>query len=189
MHKYPFDIDLPKAIQAISVLLNSKRDSTMDYKEILRLLYSVEREILQEKCYPFIGDQILWTVNGPVMKTIYELCQIKYRSDIWDKTFNIIGNDIKLIGNASVFLLSKFELKKIQEIAQSSNPDDPFKFKEWIENKPAIGHVKEICFKDILKSIGRETYEKEIINTYQTNKRTLQFFGMEGIDVLSRTNS
>jgi hypothetical protein len=132
METYPFQIDFPKAIQAVSVLLHARRYQTMDYAEMLRLLYAIERDILQEKCYPFIGDSIFWTVSGPVMKTINKLCLSKYHCNIcdkvfqsqfkiWDKTFQMIGNDIKLIDNISVSLLSKFEVKKLREFAKNLN--------------------------------------------------------------------
>jgi uncharacterized phage-associated protein len=156
-----FPLQVGKAIQAIGVLFRQDGVNRMNYMRLLKLLYIADREALKETGRPITGGPVVAMERGPVLEEVYDLIRGQHQEmPLWDRYLRKDKYTLQLVSDPDVRKLSKYEIKKLQEIAERHQNDDEWSlsqfthtFEEWRKNS-AGASCRPIAFKDILKAIG-----------------------------------
>ena len=156
-----FPLQVEKAVQAVGVLFRQDGVKCMNYMRLLKLLYIADREALKETGRPITGGPMMAMDRGPVLAEVYDLiCGQHENLPAWDRFLKKDRYTVELVKNPDVRKLSRFEIKKLQEIADRHRNDDEWSlsqftrgFEEWKKNDPGKS-CKSILLKDILKAVG-----------------------------------
>lgn len=166
-----FRLDVKKVVQAIGVLFREDGVDRMAYMRVLKLLYLADRITLAETGRPITGGPVFAMKRGPVLTEVYDLIHGQHTEmPIWDKFFLRQRYNLEIRGDhPDVGALSKYEIKKLKEIAtQYANHDEwqlvevTHEFPEWIKNNPGDSR-KRIPLQDILEAVGKGTDAEAII--------------------------
>ncbi len=157
-----FVFNVSKAIQAIGVLLHTSSTSHMNYMRLLKLLYIADRESLRDTGRPITGDRVMAMERGPLPSTVYSLIKGQHmEAPRWNKFFHRQRYEIGLTGEPGVGELSRYEIEKLEEIAQRYEDKDEWEmvqltheFPEWKKNDPGQS-ARPIPVEDILEAVGR----------------------------------
>src|SRR5580704_6554415 len=120
-----FPLKVGKAIQAIGVLFRHDRVNRMNYMRLLKLLYIADRESLRETGRPITGGPIVAMERGPVLEEVYELIRGQHVGmPVWDEYLRKDRYDLELVADPDVRQLSRYEIAKLQDVAQRHREDD-----------------------------------------------------------------
>jgi uncharacterized phage-associated protein len=161
-----FRVDVAKTIQCICLLLKAMKKDRLEYISLLKLLYIADRESLAERGAPITGDVPVAMRNGPVLSAVYSLIRLERERDLvqWLQFLHTEDYDLQMKGDPGTALLSKYEERKLSEIAQRfaghswrELVDHTHTFEEWKLNDPDKEgvSVRVISLDDILRAVGR----------------------------------
>lgn len=160
---YPFVFDIPKAIQAVGVLLRSSMGRRMNYLRLLKLLYIADRESLHDKGRPITGSRAVAMPRGPVPTAVTNFIRGPHvEMPRWNKYFRVDGYEIgRTDAEPDIGELTRYELEKLEEIIRRYRDKDEWamvqethKFPEWIKNDPGESS-RPLSLEDILAAVGR----------------------------------
>ena len=165
-----FRLDVKKAIQAIGVLFRADGVKRMNYMRLLKLLYVADRESLAETGRPITGGPVLAMPRGPVLEHVFALIRGQHlEMPMWDTFLRKERYDLEIVNDPDVGALSKYEIRKLQEIAEKHANDDEWEMvrlthqlPEWIKNNPGASS-KPIPLTDILEALGKGDEAAEIM--------------------------
>jgi uncharacterized phage-associated protein len=158
MHEFPFNYR--KALQASAALLRLSPSQEMSRLRLLKLLYIATRESVQEKGYPLVADRFASLDNGPILSRLYNIIKGEdvYSVD-WGKHVSRKGYMLQLQDDPGNDLLSRYEMRKLQDISMRMQDCDDFDivrethtFAEWQDPK---GSSIPIEMRDLLRAVGR----------------------------------
>lgn len=157
-----FRFNFGKTLQAVAVLLRAHPLQVMGRVRLLKLLYIADRESLRDRGAPITGDHAVAMKNGPVLSETYDLIKGTHiRAPQWSEHFENIGCDVRLLTDPGTGRLSRYEIEKLNEVAQTFEHEDDWElaertheFPEWQKNDPGDSS-RPIPFEDILKAVGR----------------------------------
>ena len=156
-----FPLQVEKAVQAIGVLYRQDRVKRMNYMRLLKLLYIANREAIKETGRPITGGSVTAMERGPVLQDVYDLIRGRHAEmPLWDRYFQKDKYSLELVSDPDVRKLSKYEIDKLQQIAQKHENDDEWdlshlthSFEEWKKNDPGTSS-RPIPLNDILEAVG-----------------------------------
>jgi uncharacterized phage-associated protein len=165
-----FRFDVKKAVQAIGVLFREDGVKRMAYMRVLKLLYVADRQTLAETGRPITGGPVIAMKHGPVLGEVYDLILGQHtQMPLWDTFFRKQRYSLELASDPDVGALSKYEIKKLQEVAAKYADCDEWQlvqatheFPEWIKNNPGIS-AQSIPLRDILEAVGKGADAEVII--------------------------
>ncbi len=139
-----FPLSVAKTIQALGVLFRSDRVTCMNSMRLLKLLYIADREALKETGRPITGGPVAALERGPVLEEVYDLIRGQHREmPLWSSFVRRNRYEVELLREPDVGQLSKYEIRKLQAIAERHEQDDEWalsqlthKFPEWQKNDP-----------------------------------------------------
>jgi uncharacterized phage-associated protein len=158
----------------------------MNYMRLLKLLYVADRESLSETGRPITGGPVLAMPRGPVLEEVYHLIRGQHiEMPTWDQFLRKERYDLEMIDDPDVGALSKYEIKKLQEVAAiHANHDEwemvgiTHQLPEWIKNDPGSSS-KAIPLRDILEAIGKADQAEEIIEEAQELARVRNLLAIQ----------
>jgi uncharacterized phage-associated protein len=179
-----FPLRVEKAIEAIGVLFRTDRVSRMNYMRVLKLLYIADREALRETGRPITGGPAVAMERGPVLEEVYDLIRGQHRQmPVWDEYFQKDRYDLKRINDPDVRQLSRYEIRKLQEVAKEHSEFDEWelsrlthKFAEWQKNDPGTSS-RPIPLGDTLEAVGQGKAVAEIVEEACEKVRIERLFG------------
>lgn len=154
--------DTVKVTQAAGILLK-RYNGFITRKRLLKLLYIVDRELIQQTRRPLTGDKPVAMDHGPVLSKTYDLLKGESSGyEIWNRYIQQIAPYThKLIEDPGIGKLSKLELAKLDEITQRYwwIDDDElseltYDFPEWKRNEPPKGSRNLIPIEHVLEALG-----------------------------------
>jgi uncharacterized phage-associated protein len=165
-----FPLNVQKAIQAIGVLFRSDAVKRMNYMRLLKLLYIGDREALRETGRPITGGPVTAMERGPVLEEVYDLIRGQHREmPVWDKYFRTDRYALELAKDPDVGQLSRYEIRKLQEVSRTYAEDDEWmlsrlthEFPEWKKNNPGTSS-RPIPLKDTLEAVGQSEAVQDIL--------------------------
>jgi uncharacterized phage-associated protein len=157
-----FPLKVNKAIQAIGVLFRQDRVNRMNSMRLLKLLYVADRESLKERGRPITGGPMVAMERGPVLEEVYDLIRGQHvEMLVWDEYLRQARYDLELLKDPDVRQLSRYEIAKLQEVAQRYAEDDEWAlsrhthgFAEWQKHDPGKS-CRPIPLDDLLEAVGR----------------------------------
>lgn len=158
-----FRLNKQKATEAAGVLLRCAPNKQMTRLRILKLLYMADRESLIEKGRPITGDRIVAMDHGPVLSGIYDIIKNSHADPgPWPHFIKSEHNDVILMNDPGVGELSRYEVKKLQEIWHRYEDmpeweivdDIMHKLPEYVKHKPAAGSSRHIPHRDVMIAAG-----------------------------------
>lgn len=166
-----FPLHVEKVIQAIGVLFRQDGVKRMNYMRLLKLLYIADREAIKETARPITGGPVVAMARGPVLEEVYDLIRGQHQGmPLWDRFLKKDRYTLEIVHNPDVKKLAKYEIKKLQEVAERHQNDDEWAlsqhthtFAEWQRNAPGTS-CRPIAVADILKAIGLTDCADEIID-------------------------
>jgi uncharacterized phage-associated protein len=180
----PFDI--LKVAQACAVLLKSEPSRRMSRLRLLKLLYIAEREYLQERGRPITGDRVVAMDHGPVLSRTYDLIKgTDAAAATWGQYLRTLGpRDVELGEDTGVGKLSRFEIEKLQQVAERLAGMDDWSvaelthgFPEWEKNAPPKGTSKPIPLDDLLAATGRLDQKDSLLADERALQTVNRIFG------------
>ncbi len=156
-----FPIQVEKAIQAIGVVYRHDRVKRMSYLRLLKLLYIADREAIKETGRPITGGSVVAMERGTVLEDVYNLIRGRHpEMPLWDRYLQTDRFYLVLIADPDVRKLSRYEIEKLQLVAQRHENDDEWvlsdlthRFGEWKKNDPGSSS-RPIPLTDILEGVG-----------------------------------
>jgi uncharacterized phage-associated protein len=179
-----FPVDVKKTIQAIGVLFREDGVKRMNYMRLLKLLYIADRESLAETARPITGGPAVAMARGPVLKEVYDLIKgVHLGMPLWDSYLRKDRYALELVSDPDVGRLSKYEIRKLQEIAKRHAEDDEWEmsrlsheFPEWIKNSQG-GSSQLIPLEDTLEAVGNGDASAGILEEAQELARIQGILG------------
>ncbi|MBX9678954.1 MAG: SocA family protein [Gemmataceae bacterium] len=155
-----FPLDVAKVIQAIGVLFREDGVQSMNYMRLLKLLYIADREAILETEQPIVGGPFIAMERGPVLEEVYDLIRGQHTDmPLWGDFLETKRYNIELIQKPDVKKLSRYEIKKLQDVSRRYIFQDEWdlakithEFPEWIKNNPGSSSRK-IPLDDILDAL------------------------------------
>lgn len=181
-----FPLHVEKAIQAIGVLFRQDGVNRMNYMRLLKLLYIADREAITETGRAIIGGPIVAMERGPVLEEVYELIRGQHKDmPLWDGFLKKDRYALELVGDPDVKKLSKYEIRKLQEVGHRHEDDDEWalsqlthSFAEWKKNDPGTS-CRPISFHDLLEAVGLAASAQEIAEDMQHLTRIQRELGRQ----------
>lgn len=174
-----FIFDGRKTIQAAGILVAN--DRVISRKRLLKLLYIADREALKEVGRPISGDRLVALPQGPVLSNFYNM--MKKPDAEMSEFFQSSGIYLKLIKDPDVDELNRFEIKKLNEIAErfkDSDADDlselTHTFPEWIKHNPGTSS-ETIPIEDILQAMDAADQIEFVRNNAKQSKGVEELWG------------
>ena len=179
-----FPLKVEKAIQAIGVLFRNDRVRRMNYMRVLKLLYIADREALGETGRPITGGPAVAMERGPVLEEVYDLIRgLHAEMPTWDEHFQKDRYDLVLRKDTDVGRLSRYEIRKLQAVAQKYAECDEWElsrlthaFAEWKKNDPGTSS-RPIPLADMLEAAGQGESAGEIVEEACEKVRIERLFG------------
>lgn len=164
-----FPLHVEKTIQAIGVLFRHDGMDCMNSMRILKLLYIADRESIQETGRAIVGGPIVAMERGPVLLEVYDLIRGQHKDmPLWDEFYRTVDYSLAMRKHPDVKKLSKYQIGKLQEVAERHKKDDEWalsnlthQFPEWEKNNPGKS-CRPISFDDLLDAIGMSDQSAEI---------------------------
>lgn len=178
-------LNIQKTAQAVGVLLRCERRQQMSKLRLLKLLYIADRESLQETGRPIIGRKVVAMDHGPLHSEVLDLINGRhFHEPEWSKFFFREGYRVELIQDPGVGDLSRYEIDKLQEIAQRYDDFSDWQvahevthgFAEWKKNWRE-GTSAVIPFEDIIDAVGRSADAAAILSDVKTAAEFDRIFG------------
>lgn len=185
MRTAPFKFNQQKAMQALAYLLKQKQITKTDnYMRALKLLYIADRESLKETGESITSDRFVAMERGPTLSNLYDLVKQRSFGVIeWDKYFQRIGFEIRLIDDPGNSKLCRYEIKKLQEISERYRDKDEWEvaketetFLEWGKNPPGQSS-RPIPLVDLLEAVGKKEWLDIILKRAAENDAAQELFG------------
>jgi uncharacterized phage-associated protein len=173
-----------KALQSIAVLFHEEGTREMDRLRILKLLYIVERETLQETGRRFLPCRLVALDHGPLHSAVYDLIKGQHPDEqLFYQFFSKHGYRVVLNNDPGISELSRFELEKLRRVVNryldlaswDLAHGITHEFSEWKNNYQA-DTSSEIDLTDLLKSVGREAELETILQDYQERQQLQNCF-------------
>src|SRR5437762_861334 len=115
---FRFTCNVPKAIEAIGVLLGAEPTHCTNFMRLLKLLYIADRESIQDHRRPITGDHPIAMRRGPVLETVYRLIKQQHPDfPSWSEFFSTDRFLLRMVKRPGVGRLSPYEVEKLQEIS------------------------------------------------------------------------
>ncbi|MBM4042280.1 MAG: DUF4065 domain-containing protein [Planctomycetes bacterium] len=179
-----FRFDFRKTVEAAGVLLRSRPPHMMGRVRLLKLLYLADRESLKETGAPITGDEAVAMKHGPVPSETYDLIKGEHiRTAEWSGFFENMDYYVRLANQPGTGSLSRYEIEKLNEIAERFENDDEWAvaekthdLPEWRKNDPGDSS-RPIPFEDILEAVGRGAQIPEIRAEAQADEHFARLFG------------
>jgi len=177
-----------KATEAAAKFLTFRKDQTMNYLGLIKLLYTADRIAFERLNESITGDTYVAMKYGPVLSNVYDL--IKGNADSENFWYSYIHKDssykVRLKADPGVQHLSRAELKIIYQVYEDVGHLDRFElaekthqdFPEWEDPLPLKS--KPIYIEEILKNLGKSEEEiEEIRDIIQMNQRLDELLNVE----------
>lgn len=166
----PFDP--MKVTQAGVVLLKTEPAKRMSRLRLLKLLYIADREALKERSRPITGDRPAAMDHGPILSHTYDMIKgADASSPMWEQHLRSVGRDIELAADPGVDKLSRYEVRKLQEVAARLRDESDWDvaeythgFPEWQKNRPPAKSSKPIPLDDLLDALGLADRKQELLS-------------------------
>jgi uncharacterized phage-associated protein len=180
MHEFPFNYT--KSIQAAAALLRLSPSQEMSQLRLLKLLYIATRESFQEKGYPLVADRYASLDNGPILSRLYNIIKGEDVYSVnWSQHIARDGYMLQLQRDPGNDLLSRYEMRKLQEISTRMRDRDDFDivnethtFAEWRDPQ---GSSIPIDMRDLLRAVGREEIADDIEAEADAQRNIAQALG------------
>lgn len=180
--------EVEKVIQAAAVLLGTAHGKRMTRLRLLKLLYIADRESLAETESPITGDTVAAMDHGPVLSETYNLIKGEaFDAYRWRQFFDVSEQDIELKADPGVEALTRYDVRKLREVAARFERDDDYdiaeythSFEEWIRNKPPRKSSRPIDFPDILEALGMQDDLEEILAEAKSRRSVDQAIARAG---------
>lgn len=171
-----FTFDLHKVIQEVGVLLGCAPSSRFNFMLILKLLYLADRQSLRDIGTLMSGDDTYAMNKGPVLSKTYDLMKKENHSGLgsseedkgfWNKYFETVGHDLKMIEQTDTDLLSDYEVEVLQGLFEKWNGKKD-KLLNSVGELPEVKKRKRgnsstyIPLREIVKAVGRDESWEEI---------------------------
>lgn len=175
-----------KVAQACAVLLKTEPTRRMTRLRLLKLLYIADRQYLKEHGRPITGDDPVAMDNGPVLSATYDLIRGKGEGAAdWQRYLPNVGRrDIELGEDPGVGKLSRFEIAKLQQVADDLAEQDDWavadlthQFAEWEKNRPPKGSSRPIPLDDVLGAVGLLDRKDDLMATKRAREIADSAFG------------
>lgn len=169
-----------KTTQAAAVILKLAAGQRMGRLRLLKLLYLADRESIQDTGYPITGDDVTARDDGPVLNRI---CDCMKGGDVaspqWEQFIERVGpREVKLLADPGLGKLSRYEVRKLQEVAQRWDAAEDYEIvdylhtlPEWKDNAPPPGSSRPIPVRDILQAVGHGEHQEAILEEAHTLAR------------------
>lgn len=159
-------------------MLRNLPGSRMNYMRLLKLLYVVERESIQESGRPLMGGGAVAMQRGPVLEDMYSLIRGQHeKAGDWTEFFHTEHYDLVMHHDPGNDMLTPFLASKLGQIAERYQDCDEWamveethKLLEWQKNDPGESS-KPIPLSDILDAVGR-TQDAERIISFDMSQAT-----------------
>lgn len=174
------EFHLRKTVQAAGVLLDLATGSQMSYLRLIKLLYIADRECLAASGRPITGDRVVAMPYGPVFSQTLDIIKgLSPKSPEWDRYVQRDNYTVRLAVSPGIGELSRFEIKKLQEITRRYEDLDDWEivelthqFPEWVRNNPGqsskpipLAHILEaVGCGDRVEAIQRDIEEQDAIS-------------------------
>jgi uncharacterized phage-associated protein len=154
--------DTIKVTQAAGFLLK-RHNGFITRKRLLKLLYIVDRELIQQTHRPLTGDKPVAMDHGPVLSKTYDLLKGETSGyEFWNRFIQQVAPYThKLVEDPGIGRLSKLELSKLDEVIQrywwiddDELSDLTHEFPEWKRNEPPKGSRNFIPIEHVLEALG-----------------------------------
>jgi len=175
-------INSRQALQALSVLLRREETRTLPEIRACQLLYIADRESIKESGLPVCGGICVGTHRGPINKDVLDIIN-GYDLAIadWSEFIQKTRYMIRLINDPGVSDLSRYQMKKLEEVAKRYEYLDDFdltktvcrKIPEWRNNRD-----KQITIQETITGVGRDDHEY-LIDEYKTHILFAKIFAKE----------
>lgn len=132
----PFDAR--KTIAAAGEILRRQPGLRTNYMRLLKLLYIANRNCLRDKGRPICGDRVYAMKRGPVMSATLDLINGRDpESPQWSASIAKDHYDIVLTNDPGNLLLSKYEIRILQQVCEDFADSDEWELVAWChENLP-----------------------------------------------------
>jgi uncharacterized phage-associated protein len=173
---HPYQLNVKKIIQAIGVILTSRKIRQLEYIALLKLLYLADRESVRERGRPITGDRVVAMDNGPVLSGIYDFVTFNVGNRdlaVWTYFLTKDEYDLVLNEDPGTDQLAPYEIRKLEEIAKAHADhgwrklvDICHDLPEWQKNNPRkFGErMKWIPLSDIFEAVGRAEGMQELLD-------------------------
>jgi len=164
-----FTYSTEKIVQAVAVILQTRKDRRMNYFRLLKLLYIADRESLKEAGRPIAGSRPVAMRLGMLDGYVYDLIKKPELDATWSKYIEKDGWNIVLKTLPGDLELSDREVEKLRSVAKRyrnlKNNDVALKthFPEWHKRFP--GQNKKVVdgsLEDMIDGVER-TADKQAI--------------------------
>lgn len=123
--------------------------------------------------------------HGPVLSTTYDLIKGSgAASPEWNRFFNSDGRDVLLAADPGVGKLTRYEIRKLQDVAQRFVAEDNYAvadythtFAEWIKNRQAKGSKRDIPADDLLDATGLSPINDQLIRDFGIDREIVNRSG------------
>ncbi len=171
-----FALNVDKMIQAAAALLRTEHTREMPYMRLLKLLYIADRESLSETGHPIVGGRQVAMDRGPVPSRPYDAIKgCDPALVVWSDFIERDGYKVRLNKDPGVDRLTKYEARKLTEVATQNAQMDEWSlsehthaFAEYAKHLPREGSVEDIPWEDIAEAVGMadkvssiEQYQRE----------------------------
>jgi uncharacterized phage-associated protein len=180
-----------RTAQAAAVLLREAEGQRMPYIRLIKLLYLADRESIQETSFPITGDDPYAMDHGPVLTLTLDLLRgrtvnptAREAMPTWKQWIRTVGDyDVELVGDPGYRKLSRYEMKKLQEVAARYADRDHWAIidelhrtlPEWRETYQFDGSSHRIDERTLLHAVGLGKRADEILaeaESYRSLDRT-----------------
>jgi uncharacterized phage-associated protein len=176
-----------KVAQAGAVLVKTERVHRMSRLRLLKLLYIADRESLVERSRPITGDRPVAMDHGPVLSQTYDLIKgTDYLSPTWEKYLRTEGRDVVLGEDPGVGKLSRYEIRKLNEVALRFAQENDWDvaeythtFAEWQKNKPSFKSSNAISLDDLLEATGLSDRKAQLLEVEKAEGAMQRLLGPE----------
>jgi len=171
--------NLERTAQAAAVLLRETEGWRMPYIRLIKLLYLADRESIQETNFPITGDDLYAMEHGPVLTLTLDLLRgrmvtpaAREAMPIWKQWIRTVADyDVELVADPGYRKLSRYEIRKLKEIAGRYADQDHWSLidelhntlPEWRETYQFDGSSSRIDERKLLEVLGLGEQADEIL--------------------------
>lgn len=167
------NLDIEKAAQVAALFLKASGGTQMKYIRLLKLMYVLERESLQERGRQVVHDDVVAMPKGPVLSGVYGLIKSEVAdSDAWDHLIETRGYNVQLVEDPKFDRLTEWEVLKIHQIVARFADLNRWELidhlhetlPEWQAHKPGPSGSKSIAIPlaEILKNVNAAADAEDI---------------------------
>ena len=164
-----------KALQAFAYPLARHPEQKANYYSVLKMLYTADRESMQERGTLISTDTHVAFEAGPSLSKTYYCIkgQTENAKRFGEFVQHIKDREVRLLQSPSTGTLSKTELRKLDQIfdkfkdfTEAQWEDYTHMFEEWKKNNPTSTPEKRtfIQLEDLIDAVGMTEHKEEILN-------------------------